>query len=209
MLNLPNIITLSRIALVVVFTVLLSLKGGAAENAFASFAGGAFPGGSPFAALALAAFILAAASDWLDGYLARRLGQVTTFGKLIDPLADKILVSTAFIYLTRAGYCPFWVTALIICREFLVTGLRQIVQSRGHVMAADRLGKWKTACQLAYCIACLLHLACGASAGAAPALLIDAPFAVLLRGWLLAGATLLTLWSGLNYCVSAHRLLKG
>ena len=91
MLNLPNTITLTRIALVVVFTAVISL---AAQH----------PWGYP---AALIVFVLAACTDWLDGYLARRLNQVTTFGKLIDPLADKIAVSAAFIYLTAAGLCPF------------------------------------------------------------------------------------------------------
>lgn len=103
MLNLPNTITLTRIALVVVFTAVISL---AAQH----------PWGYP---AALIVFVLAACTDWLDGYLARRLNQVTTFGKLIDPLADKIAVSAAFIYLTAAGLCPFWVTIIIISREFL------------------------------------------------------------------------------------------
>ena len=142
MLNLPNTITLTRIALVVVFTAVISL---AAQH----------PWGYP---AALIVFVLAACTDWLDGYLARRLNQVTTFGKLIDPLADKIAVSAAFIYLTAAGLCPFWVTIIIISREFLVTGLRQIAQDHGVIIPAGTSGKWKTAFQLAFCIGCLLAL---------------------------------------------------
>lgn len=92
MLNLPNAITLTRIALVVVFTAAVSV---ADQYSWGYLA-------------ALVTFILAACTDWLDGYLARRLNQVTTFGKLIDPLADKIAVSAAFIYLTGEGLCPAW-----------------------------------------------------------------------------------------------------
>lgn len=102
MLNLPNAITLTRIALVVVFTAAVSVADRYSWGYLA----------------ALVTFILAACTDWLDGYLARRLNQVTTFGKLIDPLADKIAVSAAFIYLTGEGLCPAWITILIISREF-------------------------------------------------------------------------------------------
>ena len=142
MLNLPNAITLTRIALVVVFTAAVSI---ADQYSWGYLA-------------ALVTFILAACTDWLDGYLARRLNQVTTFGKLIDPLADKIAVSAAFIYLTGVGLCPVWVTILIISREFLVTGLRQIAQDHGVIIPAGTSGKWKTAFQLAFCIASLLAL---------------------------------------------------
>lgn len=142
MLNLPNAITLTRIALVVVFTAAVSVADRYSWGYLA----------------ALVTFILAACTDWLDGYLARRLNQVTTFGKLIDPLADKIAVSAAFIYLTGEGLCPAWITILIISREFLVTGLRQIAQDHGVIIPAGTSGKWKTAFQLAFCIACLLAL---------------------------------------------------
>lgn len=138
MLNLPNAITLTRIALVVVFTAAVSV---ADQYSWGYLA-------------ALVTFILAACTDWLDGHLARRLNQVTTFGKLIDPLADKIAVSAAFIYLTGEGLCPAWITILIISREFLVTGLRQIAQDHGVIIPAGTSGKWKTAFQLAFCIAC-------------------------------------------------------
>lgn len=141
MLNLPNAITLTRIALVVVFTAAVSVADRYSWGYLA----------------ALVTFILAACTDWLDGYLARRLNQVTTFGKLIDPLADKIAVSAAFIYLTGEGLCPAWITILIISREFLVTGLRQIAQDHGVIILRN-VRKWKTAFQLAFCIACLLAL---------------------------------------------------
>ena len=134
MLNLPNAITLTRIALVVVFTAAVSVADRYSWGYLA----------------ALVTFILAACTDWLDGYLARRLNQVTTFGKLIDPLADKIAASAAFIYLTGEGLCPAWITILIISREFLVTGLRQIAQDHGVIIPAGTSGKWKTAFQLAF-----------------------------------------------------------
>ncbi len=106
----------------------------------------------------LVLFILAAVSDFVDGWLARKMGLVTPLGKLLDPLADKILVSAAFVFFTEQKLCPVWVTALIIGREFLVTGLRQIAIEAGQVLAADGLGKWKTAFQLAYLISGLVWL---------------------------------------------------
>ena len=197
MFNLPNSITLARIALVVVFTVALSLEMSGIRMA-----------GISGNVIALYAFVLAAVSDWLDGYLARKLGMVTTFGKLIDPLADKILVSAAFIFLTTVDYCPFWVTALIICREFLVTGLRQIAQDKGVIMAADWTGKWKTAFQLAFCTQCLIVLAYGSGA--------CQPFAFFTQGVsgdytyqiTLWGSILLTVWSGLHYCIQSWKFLR-
>lgn len=91
----------------------------------------------------LALFVVAAISDFLDGWLARRMGLVTPLGKLMDPLADKVLVSAAFVFFTEKELCPVWVTALIIGREFLVTGLRQIAIESGQVIAADGLGNGK------------------------------------------------------------------
>ncbi len=161
--------------------------------------------------LALVMFVLAATSDWLDGYLARRMGLVTPLGKLLDPLADKILVCTGFVFFSIVGFCPLWVAALIIGREFLVTGLRQIAVEAGQVLAADRMGKWKTAFQLAFCITGLVWLAFPADSGILPV--------AVLRGWsdpdswlldvFLWGSVVLTTVSGLNYLWNSRRLLWG
>jgi len=138
--NLPNSISLFRLVLTAVFCVAASAEGVVGYS------------------IALAAFVLGAFSDWLDGYLARKLGLVTSLGKLLDPLADKILVCSGFVYLSAKGLCPVWVTALIIGREFLVTGIRQIAVEEGKVIAADHLGKWKTTFQLIFIITALVHL---------------------------------------------------
>lgn len=138
--NLPNSITLCRLVLTAIFCVAASAEGVVGY------------------AIALGAFVLGAISDWLDGYLARKLNLVTSLGKLLDPLADKILVCSGFVYLSAKGLCPVWVTALIICREFLVTGIRQIAVEKGTVIAADGLGKWKTTFQLIFIITALVHL---------------------------------------------------
>jgi CDP-diacylglycerol--glycerol-3-phosphate 3-phosphatidyltransferase len=190
--NVPNSITLSRLVLTGVFV---------AGTSFASAAGHW---------VALVSFVLAAISDFLDGYLARRMGLVTPMGKLLDPLADKVLVCSAFVYLSAEGYCPVWVTVLILAREFLVTGLRQIAVEAGQVLAADRWGKWKTGMQLTFCITCLVWFAFQA---------LDAsnPFVRLLHylsspdGWLqpvsLWLALGLTLLSGWNYLRGCRNLL--
>jgi CDP-diacylglycerol--glycerol-3-phosphate 3-phosphatidyltransferase len=194
--NLPNAITLSRLVLTGVFVAAVGFPGDLGH------------------AIALVSFSVAAATDWLDGYLARRMGLVTPLGKLLDPLADKILVCAAFVYFSAqpvAGYhCPVWVTALIIAREFLVTGLRQIAVEAGQVLAADGLGKWKTTFQLIFCITGLVWLAFEKSAGGIDGLLRDLAHPA---GWLrpvsLWAAVALTLVSGANYVWSSRRLLAG
>jgi CDP-diacylglycerol--glycerol-3-phosphate 3-phosphatidyltransferase len=192
--NLPNAITLSRLVLTAVFV---------AGASFASTAGHW---------IALVSFVIAAISDFLDGYLARKMGLVTPMGKLLDPLADKVLVCSAFVYLSAQGLCPVWVTVLILAREFLVTGLRQIAVEAGHVMAADRLGKWKTGLQLTFCITCLVWFAFEPIPS-------DNPLVRLFRwlsspeGWLQPAslwlALALTLLSGWNYLWSSRGLLTG
>jgi CDP-diacylglycerol---glycerol-3-phosphate 3-phosphatidyltransferase len=196
--NLPNAITLSRLVLTGIFVAAVG-----------------FPG-NPGYAIALVTFSVAAATDWLDGYLARKMGLVTPLGKLLDPLADKILVCAAFVFFSAQpaiGYhCPVWATALIIAREFLVTGLRQIAVEAGQVLAADRLGKWKTTFQLIFCITGLVWLTFSSMAdpGQIGGLLRDLANPA---GWLrpvsLWTAVALTLISGANYVWSSRKLLSG
>jgi len=197
--NLPNAITLVRLVLVVVFAAAASAKD---ETGYG---------------IALVAFVLAAASDFLDGYLARRLNLVTSLGKLLDPLADKILVCTAFVYLSSTRqpdglpFAPVWVTAVIIGREFLVTGLRQIAVEQGRVIAADGLGKWKTGFQLAFCISSLLwhYLSLGKNTNAFTDFLqeIAAPGNYLYHLFLWS-ALALTAISGFNYLWAGRHLLR-
>lgn len=192
--NLPNAITLSRLVLTGIFVAAVG-----------------FPG-DPGYAIALATFSIAAATDWLDGYLARKMGLVTPLGKLLDPLADKILVCAAFVFFSAqpvGGYhCPVWVTALIIAREFLVTGLRQIAVEAGQLLAADRLGKWKTTFQLIFCITGLVWLTFEKSNGGVAGLLRDlADPAGWLRPVSLWAAMALTMISGWNYVWSSRKLL--
>ncbi len=93
-------------------------------------------------------FLGASATDWFDGYIARRDNLVTNFGKFADPLADKMLVMSAFIMLVSINQVPAWIAAIIICRELAVTGLRTILLEKGQVMAAAKSGKIKTMTQM-------------------------------------------------------------
>ena len=100
---------------------------------------------------------MAGATDFLDGYLARRHSQVSRFGKFLDPLADKLLVSAALIMLIPLGRVPAWMAVLIVGRELTVTGLRGLAAAEGIILAADRWGKAKTALQMAALTALIFH----------------------------------------------------
>ncbi|WP_035607895.1 CDP-diacylglycerol--glycerol-3-phosphate 3-phosphatidyltransferase [Haloferula sp. BvORR071] len=194
--NLPNAITVSRLFLTAVFVAAVGFR---TTTGFT---------------IALITFSVAAATDWLDGYLARKLGMVTPLGKLLDPLADKILVCAAFVYFSAqpvGGYhCPVWVSSLIIAREFLVTGLRQIAVEAGQVLAADRLGKWKTTFQLTFCITGLVWLTFSSMSdpGSIGGMLRDWAHP---KAWLMPvslwTAVALTMISGTNYVWGSRKLL--
>ena len=113
---------------------------------------------SPFIGLVSAAlFIAVALTDWLDGYLARKYSEVTTLGKFLDPLADKLLVVTALIMLVDLERAPAWIVAIIIARELAVTGLRAVAVDTGVVIAASWLGKLKTVSQIVAIVPLLVH----------------------------------------------------
>ena len=138
-LNAPNLLTLGRIALIPVFLYLLYY-----ENRRNSF-------------LAAAIYSACALSDWVDGWLARISNKVTTLGKFLDPLADKVIVLSALVMLVRLGRVPVWVVVIIVAREFLISGLRTIAVSEGLVISASQGGKWKTSLQLTGIICLMLH----------------------------------------------------
>ncbi len=173
--NLPNALTVLRLALVPVFAWLLLREGGddAASRVWSAVV-----------------FVVAGATDFVDGELARRQGQVTTFGKVVDPIADKALTGTALVGLSYLGELPWWVTVVILVREIGVTLLRFWVIRHG-VIPASRGGKAKTAAQM---LAILMYL-------------------LPLTGWLVAAsevvmgvAVLLTLGTGVDYVARALRL---
>ncbi|MEJ2324418.1 MAG: CDP-diacylglycerol--glycerol-3-phosphate 3-phosphatidyltransferase [Nitrospirota bacterium] len=132
-LNLPTILTLSRIVLIPVFLYVTPWNN----------------------ILGLLIFLLAALTDTLDGYLARRSGQITKFGIIMDPIADKILVIAALILLVDMARVSIWAAVIIIAREFIVTGLRVVALSKDIVIAAELGGKLKTTTQMA-AIVCLI-----------------------------------------------------
>jgi CDP-diacylglycerol---glycerol-3-phosphate 3-phosphatidyltransferase len=139
LLNAPNLLTLGRCALLPVFLILLDHE--SRRNSF----------------LAAALYSIAALSDWLDGWLARVSGKVTTLGKFLDPLADKVIVLSALVMLVRLSRVPVWVVVVITAREFLISGLRTIAVSEGLVISASQGGKWKTSLQLTGIICLMLH----------------------------------------------------
>jgi CDP-diacylglycerol---glycerol-3-phosphate 3-phosphatidyltransferase len=136
--NLPTALTTSRIFLVPVLLVVLLT--------------GDFPDREVWGLLI---FLAAAMTDYLDGYLARKRSQVTTLGKLLDPVADKILICAALVALVEMGVAPAWMVIIVIGREFAVTGLRSIASAEGLTIAASRWGKYKMVAQVA-CCSCLI-----------------------------------------------------
>ena len=137
--NLPNLLTITRILAIPVVMVLLYFPG-----PWASFLGAV-------------CFSVAGATDILDGFLARRQRSVTPFGKFMDPLADKLLVSAALIMLIPLGRVPAWMVVIIIGRELMVTGLRGLAATEGIILAPDRWGKSKTILQMVAITALILH----------------------------------------------------
>jgi CDP-diacylglycerol--glycerol-3-phosphate 3-phosphatidyltransferase len=167
--NLPNSLTLFRIACIPVLVLLLFFP-----HKATSF-------------LAALVFGLASLSDLLDGFLARRQQLVTTFGKFLDPLADKLVVSAALIMLIPLGRAPAWMVVVIVGRELAITGLRSMAVSEGKVISADELGKKKMVFQIVAILGLLLHYEYfGINFHAIGMFFL----------WL---AVVLTLWSGFNY----------
>ena len=140
--NLPNKLTVVRIFMIPIFLLLLSLP---LEWGNIELWGSSVPLAQLVGTII---FAVASFTDWLDGYIARRDGLVTNFGKFADPLADKMLVAAAFIVLVEKGLAPAWVVSIILCRELAVTGLRLLLVKDGEVMAAAWPGKIKTVTQM-------------------------------------------------------------
>jgi len=156
-LNVPNSLTLIRIFLVPLLVVVLLTPPWAtariathlAETSYVSWLGSVVSWFAEWRELvAVAIFLTAAATDWLDGFLARRRGEVTTLGTLLDPIADKLLTVSAFISLVELGVAPAWMVVLIVGREFAVSGMRSVAASRGMIIAASPWGKFKTGSQV-------------------------------------------------------------
>ena len=167
--NLPNKLTTMRMALVPVFIVLYLMD---------------------------YHFIAASLTDFLDGHLARKHNLVTNFGKIMDPLADKLLVTSALVCMVQTGVVPGWMVIVILAREFAITGLRSVAASEGVVIAAAWSGKIKTVTQMIAIIFLLI--------GNWPFELISVPFAQIML-WI---AVIMTVFSGAEYIYKSRELFR-
>lgn len=199
--NLPNILTISRVVLVAIMLGFLEMS-------------------IPFAkSMALVVFVIAGITDFLDGYLARRWHMTSAFGRLMDPLTDKIMVCAAFVSFVgiqiefqhqKVPLLPAWIVVIIISREFLVTGLRLLAAGKGNIISAGKWGKHKTVWQIVAIVVILLGLAVRSDilGGAAPKTLADYDFAF----WYIANAVaiavaLITMASGVLYFLQHRELI--
>ena len=178
-LNVPNIITMLRIAAIPLLCLLLLSP--ERETGF----------------WAAALFAAASVTDWLDGYLARRMGIVTVFGKFLDPIADKLIVMSALIMILPFGRVPAWMVLVILGREMIITGLRGIASTEGIVIPASNLGKFKTIFQLVAIIGLLLHYEYRWFFSIDhPLLVVNMHNVGMFYLWI---ATVITIWSGVDY----------
>jgi len=179
--HLPNILTLLRILLIPPMVVILL-----SPSKSAGF-------------LAALLFAVASSTDWLDGYLARRMQIVTTLGKFLDPIADKLMVMAALIMILPFGRVPAWMVLVILGREIIITGLRSIASTEGVVIAASRLGKYKTIFQIVAILGLLLHYDYHWFFGIQnPYLYANMHNVGIFFLWI---ATIITIWSGVDYLV--------
>ena len=175
--NLPNKLTIVRVAAIPVIVALLLLDTAACRVAATVF------------------FALAALTDWLDGYIARKQGIVTDFGKFLDPVADKLLVLSTMITLSGLGQLPAWLCVVVLFRELMVDGLRMIAVQNGIVIAAGKLGKIKTVSQMALLIAVLLNM--------------QALLGMWIDWALIIVVLIMTLWSGVDYFIKNRAVFAG
>jgi CDP-diacylglycerol--glycerol-3-phosphate 3-phosphatidyltransferase len=175
----PNKLTFFRIAAVPIIIILLLFP-----NPICTF-------------IAALLFSAAAITDYLDGFYARKRGLVTTLGKIMDPVADKLLVSSAFIMLSSLGWVPAWITCVIIGRELAVNGLRNIIAEKGADLSSSKLGKYKTGFQIAAIIPLMIHY---------PFLGLNVQ---IIGTFFLWGALAFTIWSGADYFIRSRSLLQG
>ncbi len=174
----PNKLTLFRIATVPIIVILLLFP-----TKICTF-------------IAALLFSAAAITDYLDGFYARKRGLVSTLGKVMDPIADKLLVSSAFIMLTSLGWIPAWIVCVIIGRELAVTGLRNIIAEKGEDISASNLGKYKTGFQIAAIIPLMFHY---------PVFGVNVQVIGTLFLW---GALVFTIWSGADYFIKSRTLFQ-
>lgn len=178
--NLANKLTMLRVIMIPIFlVVLLSPYVSAPYNRY----------------IAVAIFIIASITDFLDGYIARSRNMVSNFGKFMDPLADKLLVSAALISMVALGDLPEWVVILIISREFVITGFRTLAAEANVIMAASMYGKIKTTVQMIMIIVLLLDFSGNAMA------IVEKILVIL--------AVIFTILSAVDYIIKNKQVLKG
>jgi CDP-diacylglycerol--glycerol-3-phosphate 3-phosphatidyltransferase len=191
-LNLPNALTLLRIFLAPVFMALFVI-----ENIWTRLA-------------ALIIFVIAALTDMYDGHYARKYGITTSFGKFMDPLADKILTSIAFISFATLGYVATWMVILIIIREFFITGLRSLAAYMGVLITPTRLAKAKTFLQMTAIAVILLFI--NLKTFLPPAginlRMFDSPVTLQVFYWLMMVTVVVTVGTGIDYVVKSFYLLR-
>lgn len=179
--NLPNKLATLRMILVIPFVIFLGIALSTESTGLSIF----------MRVLSFVIFAGASITDYFDGQIARKHNMVTNLGKLIDPLADKLLVISALVVLTKYDQISLWFVLIIIFRELLITGLRAIVANEGVVIAAEKLGKWKTATQM---IALLL--------------IILFPMSFFVNNILLLIPVILTVQSGVEYMQKAKNIIN-
>ncbi|MCU0561269.1 MAG: CDP-diacylglycerol--glycerol-3-phosphate 3-phosphatidyltransferase [Desulfobacterales bacterium] len=173
----PNGLTLIRVAIIPLIILLFSFP-----NRFLAFCSALL-------------FSVAAATDYFDGFLARRHGKVTLLGKIMDPVADKLLNSSALIMLAAHGWAPAWMVCVIIGRELTVTGLRSVIAGKGADVSASPLGKLKTGFQVAAIIPLMIHF---------PLFGLDCQAIGMVLLWLALG---FTVWSAVDYFIKFKKIL--
>jgi CDP-diacylglycerol--glycerol-3-phosphate 3-phosphatidyltransferase len=155
-------------------------------------------------------FIVAALTDVWDGYLARKYNIITGFGKFMDPLADKILTSTAFISFLALGYVKAWMIMLIIIREFVITGLRSLAAYRGMVISPTMSAKFKTVLQMTTIVTILLYInlktimeSAGYTGG-----FFESPHVIQVFDWMMLSTTVITVLTGIDYLIKNGSTIK-
>ena len=193
--NLPNQLTIGRLYLTALFVAVMSIPDQLLKSVHLL---------DYRITIATLFFLIASLTDFLDGYIARKLNLVSDFGKLMDPLVDKILTSAVFIILSKEDMIPAWITITIISREFLVTGLRLLASNQGKVLSADSLGKWKTTSQII--VASFFLIVLGSNEPVLKCLeFIDQP---MIGNLLIIICTTITIVSGWSYLSKNRQLVK-
>ncbi|MGL5917945.1 MAG: CDP-diacylglycerol--glycerol-3-phosphate 3-phosphatidyltransferase [Cetobacterium sp.] len=186
--NLPNKLTAIRLILAIPFIYFLQESANVTESDL-------------YRLIAFGIFIFASLTDWLDGYIARKYNLITDLGKIMDPLADKILVISALVIFNKLDYIPSWMSIVVIAREFLISGIRTIAAAKGEVIPAGILGKYKTTTQM---IVIIIMLFFGLGSNPEKIELYKTIYF-----YMTLIPVILTIWSGWEYSIKAKHYFLG